>query len=80
MTLTSNYNLLNPFRPIDSKINHINFQHFWLMQLITEQISNLGKQICRASSLDNNNLLDKILLTPELPRSKPFSLVPRWVI
>ena len=23
------------FRPIDSKWNHINFQHFWLMQLIS---------------------------------------------
>ena len=29
---------INSFRPIDFKWNHINFQHFWLMQLITEQI------------------------------------------
>ena len=42
--------------------NHINFQHFWLMQLITIDFGNLGKRIYRAISLDNNSRLDKILI------------------
>ena len=49
-----------PFRPIDSKWNHINFQN--LINAIDNRTDfcNLGKRIYRANSLDKNNRLDKI--------------------